>query len=194
MGATTEMYDSLQRELSFEVRCLNWPEYQGETTFREIAGRIIAENQISSGDVVGGSSLGGMIALEIAVMVNSRAVVLIGSALNSDEVNPLLSMLSPLASITPFSLIQTLAGKDDHILSRMFASSDSEFIRAMCKYIPSWPEYSGPPEIVHRIHGKKDHLIKCPQSNCQITENAGHLLAITHPKDCAGFLETVKKT
>jgi esterase/lipase len=189
MGATSEMYGSLKRELSFSAHFLDWPSYQGEISFKEVAERIIAENPIDENDVVCGSSLGGMIALEVSMILNTKSVVLMGSALRNDEINRLLSMISPLASITPLSFIQTIAGKNEEVVSQMFSASDPDFIRSMCKYVSLWPGYLGAIDKVFRIHGKKDHIITCPKSDSDVVENAGHLIAITHAKECAAFLE-----
>ena len=189
MGATSEMYSSLKRELRFNAHLLDWPSYQSEISLKEVAERIIAENPINESDVIGGSSLGGMIALEVSMILNTKAVVLMGSAIRNDEINRLLSMISPLASITPLSFIQVIVGKNEEVVSQMFSASEPDFIRSMCKYVSLWPGYVGPIEKVIRIHGRKDHIIKCPQSDCDVVENAGHLLAITHAKECTAFLE-----
>jgi hypothetical protein len=192
MGATSEMYSSLKRELSFNAHFIDWPRYQSEISFKEVAERIIAENPINENDVIGGSSLGGMVALEVSMILKTRAVVLMGSALKNEEINKLLSIISPLATITPLSFIQTIAGKNDGIVSQMFSASNPDFIRSMCKHVPDWQGYLGPIEKVFRIHGQKDHIITCPNSNCDIIEKAGHLLAITHANECSKFLEKTK--
>lgn len=191
MGASSDMYNSLKKELDFNVDFLNWPKYQNEISYKEVAERIIAENNICETDIIGGSSLGGMIALEIAEIMNSKAVILMGSAMSKAEINKMLSIFSSVASITPISFIQTLSGKNEHIISQMFSDSDSHFIRAMCKYISLWPGYKGNFDKVYRIHGQKDHIITCPKSGCEAIKNAGHLLAITHAKECASFIEKV---
>jgi hypothetical protein len=64
MGATDAMYNGLKHKLGFKVNFLNWPEYHGEKTYADVARRVMKENDISADDVVGGSSLGGMVALE----------------------------------------------------------------------------------------------------------------------------------
>jgi pimeloyl-ACP methyl ester carboxylesterase len=185
------MYNSLRQEIGFEINFLDWPKYKGEKTYGEVAKRIIVEHQIGPNDVVGGSSLGGMVALEIAARLDSKAVALIGSALDPNDIAKLLTMLSPLASITPLSLIQKLAGKHENLVSQMFSDSDPDFIRAMCAYLREWPGYNGSLEKVKRIHGRKDHIIPCPHDGCEVIENAGHLIAITHARECAAFLETI---
>ena len=66
MGATAAMYNGLKHKIGFPIDFLNWPPYRGEKTYADVARRIIAEHAITGNDVVGGSSLGGMVALEIA--------------------------------------------------------------------------------------------------------------------------------
>jgi pimeloyl-ACP methyl ester carboxylesterase len=193
MGATAAMYNGLKHKLDFEIAFLNWPVYRGEKTYADVARRIIKEHDIGKEDVVGGSSLGGMVALEIAQLSNVKAIILMGSALRRKEVQTLLSLLAPLAKAAPITIIQALVGKQRNLVSRMFADSDPEFMRAMCSYLPSWSGYDGPVEKVHRLHGKKDHVIPCPISGCEVVETAGHLLAITHAAETAAFLQRVNR-
>lgn len=193
MGANASMYDLLWKELSFEINFLNWPKYNGEKTYATTAERIIEEYGIKDGDVVGGSSLGGMVATEIARQRKLKAVVLIGSAITKEEVRSLLSLLAPLSAITPISLIQLLVGKHDHIITKMFAEADPEFIRAMCQYLPQWSGVNDAETPLFRLHGQKDQLISCSMNGSEIVPNAGHLLAITHPKECGKFLNKIDK-
>lgn len=193
MGATSVMYDALKEALSFEVRCLDWPAYQGETTFREVAERLIADHQIQPGDVIGGSSLGGMIALEIAKILDSKAVILMGSALCPGDINPLLLSLSPLARCAPFSLFQFFAGRINHVLCRMFVETHPAFMRAMCLHMPAWPGYQGSMDKIFRIHGQRDLVIFCPRSGCEVVPGAGHLVAMTRAKVCAAWLESSRR-
>jgi len=162
MGATSAMYDALRSEIEFEVSFPDWPVYRGEPTYRDVAKRVIDEYAISEGDIVGGASLGGMVALEIAKLRRPKIIVLLGSAVNSREVQSALSILSPLAAAAPVTLMQILAGKHHSLTAKMFSQSDPEFIRKMCLYLPSWPGYSGSRECLFRLHGRKDRIIPCP--------------------------------
>lgn len=192
MGASSAMYEALGRKLDFPVTFVDWPAYGGEKTYADMARRIVAEHSLDSGDVIGGSSLGGMVALEIGQIIRPRAIVLLGSALSSGEVQKLLTMLSPLAAITPIALVQVLAGKQMSLFGTMLAHADPEFIRAMCSYLRLWPGYGGNPGCVHRLHGKKDPVIACPSAGAVTLDGAGHLLAMTHPDETAAFLREVK--
>ena len=64
MGASKEMYQGAW--LKFPgIACINWPRHQGEASLSEVADRLIQEYGITSNDWIDGSSLGGMVAIEI---------------------------------------------------------------------------------------------------------------------------------
>jgi len=191
MGATSKMYDSLRPIMDFEAIFIDWPEYQGEASYEEVAQRVIDEHAITSDDSVGGSSLGGMVALEITHKIKPKNVVLMGSAVCSQEVQALLSILSPLAAITPLGLIQILAGKHKNLVAQMFSDSNPDFIRAMCLYLKFWPGYKGSMGSVFRVHGQKDHVIPCPKTGTEAIDGGGHLIAMTHPKETGRFINKV---
>ena len=190
MGATSAMYDGPWRDLP-DSFAINWPDYQGEKTIADIAARLIAEHNIAPNDSVIGSSLGGIVALEIHAALNLRQVVLLGGAVTRAEINPLLIALAPLAKITPLRLIQHLAGKSTALLSTMYAEVDADFVRAMCIAISNWEGYSGDMSVVTRIHGQRDHIIRCPK-DVETIPNAGHLIAITHAKQCLAIMTEVQ--
>lgn len=192
MGADFSMYDLLRREVSFEINFINWPRYRGEKTFAEVAKRVVEENGIEDGDIVGGSSLGGMIGIEIASLKRVRTLVLFGSAVSPSELNGSLSLFSPLIKIVPISFMQKLAGKYGGTIAKMFAGADAEFIRAMSLYMPEWPGLKDLQTPLFRIHGDKDRVIHCPEIGSEIVKNAGHFLAMTHAKECGTFLNKIQ--
>jgi pimeloyl-ACP methyl ester carboxylesterase len=193
MGASAAMYNALKRNVPFDINYISWPIYSGEKTYADIALRIIQENNISNGDIIGGSSLGGMVALEMTKMIEPRAIVLLGSALHPKEVQKLLTLLSPFAEITPIDFLRMVLGKFSPLVNSVFSQTDTEFIRAMSLYLPLWSGYSGPTDAIYRLHGRKDHIIPCPTKECEIVEEAGHLLPITHAKETSAFLQRVRE-
>ena len=192
MGATAAMYNALRHKLDFEINFINWPRYCGEKSYAEIAERVIKEYKIENGDILGGSSLGGMIALEMGQIIQPKGIILIGSAVSPSEVQGLITKISQMAVIVPISIIQMLAGKQKGLVSKMFADSDTDFIRAVCSYLRSWTGYRGPMEIVYRLHGKQDHVIPCPPFGANVVDNAGHLISMTHASETAAFLAGVR--
>lgn len=186
MGANSNMYTGPWLEIP-NIVFLNWPKYNGEKSLSEVADRVISENNISQSDSVAGSSLGGMVALEIAEKLELNQVYLFGSAVAKTEVNQLLRSLSPLTDITPIKLLQVIAGKYHNEVMNMFSTSEADFIKAMCHAVAEWKGFNGDMSIIKRIHGKKDKVIACPD-NCTTIKDGGHLIAIAHPRDCIKIL------
>ena len=192
MGADAAMYGPAFQELP-KVQYLNWPAYNNEKTIEDISLRIIHEYNITSSDIVGGSSLGGIVAAEIAKHINVKKIVLIGSTVTPDNISPILKKLSVLSEIAPINLIKTFVGKASTIsknhLLKVFGNVDSAFIKAMCKAVFEWSGNPVPHCDYSHIHGAKDFVISPPQTGATIIPDAGHLIAITHEKEVANFLK-----
>lgn len=92
MGADSGMYSGAWRALP-EARFVDWPDYQGEGSLEEVAERIVGQYEIRDGAILVGSSLGGMVACEIARLRSVDQLVLIGSAKKKEEVSDLLSLV-----------------------------------------------------------------------------------------------------
>ena len=89
MGANSKMYPVEKYSILQDVVFADWPKYNGEETLEAMAQSIIHHYDISSEMAVGGSSLGGMVAIEIAKLTDIKHVILIGSARNPENINPL---------------------------------------------------------------------------------------------------------
>ncbi len=189
MGATSEMYGGPWRSLE-NSHAIDWPEYRGEKSVGEVAERLIDKHGIRSEDIVVGSSLGGIVALEIHRRVRTRHVILIGSAVAKDEINAFLLASIPLAEVVPMRMIQHIAGMGFDEVSSMFAKADGEFVRAMCAGVGKWRGYDGSLQDVSRIHGDRDAVIQCPK-NAHVIAGGGHLIAMTHAEECIEIMSAL---
>jgi pimeloyl-ACP methyl ester carboxylesterase len=184
MGADHRMYSAPAWQSLADARFLDWPVHHGETSVAAIADRIIAEAGIANGDIVVGSSLGG-----IARTLSLKSLVLIGSAKNKIEISGLLAALHPLARLAPIEFIQISAGKFPSELTQMFNQSQASFIRAMCAAIFDWSGLDESRIKPVRIHGMRDHVIPIP-AQVDLALDAGHLIAMTHAEECVRFLQS----
>ena len=190
MGADSRMYTDFSpwQELEDTV-FIDWPSWEGENDLTSVARKIIDTHKIPNQQCIIGSSLGGMVALEIAKLADAKCVILLGSAEEKEEINSLLLSLSPLASVTPVKLIQVLTGKYKSRFLEMFRNIDPDFIKHMCLVIKFWPGKESFDRIF-RIHGSKDKVIFQPES-CRLIEGGGHLIAMTHPEECVSFIKEI---
>lgn len=143
---------------------------------------------LSADDVLVGSSLGGMVALELHRLIGCR-VVLLGSALERREINRLALALVPLARVAPWRGMQALAAVANHLPHpkrlefMMFADQDPARLRALIRALAAWDGYQGSPAGIHRIHGRWDPLIPVrPWATYDRLVNAAHLIALEAPE------------
>ncbi|MDH3348668.1 MAG: alpha/beta hydrolase [Desulfobulbaceae bacterium] len=198
MGADSRMYNDNAYKSISGIEFVNWPLYKGEQSISEMAARIIKEKNIDERHIVGGSSLGGVVAAEIANQIKIQKLILIGSTLTPQAINPILKKFHHMAEIAPVDLIQLLAGKAtlsyENILFGMFSQSDSSFIKAMSKAIFKWGGNTKPNCEVCHIHGEIDKVIYPPKDGAEIIWRGGHLIAITHSSVVAKFINKSTKS
>ena len=154
MGANSKMYQGAWLDVN-PATCIDWPSYKGEASLSELAERVAAHYRIKDNDTLIGSSMGGMVALEISKLLHLDRVVLVGSAIDVSEMNLLLTLLTPFVDFAPIEFFQKFAGRHDSLFQQMFASSDAVFMRTMCKAISTWDGYPGNLTRITRIHGEK---------------------------------------
>jgi pimeloyl-ACP methyl ester carboxylesterase len=189
LGGTNAMYGAAWRALP-DTLFPDWPRMPGEITLRTIARAVIDANGIRKSDQIGGSSLGGIVAIEIARILKSERIILIGSARERKEINHFLLNLTPLSQVTPFGFFQIVAGKTTGPLGRMFAGNASRFLREACRGLATWSGMGDLRVDVLRMHGSRDHVIRCPKEGF-IIPGAGHFVAMTHAPECVEIVKSM---
>jgi len=186
MGANASMFGPLWRS-NVQGEFHNWPEWSGEDSIAEIAAVIIKRDRIRPGDTIIGTSLGGIVACEIANQMKLERLILIGSAKNKSEINGILKALHPLLKLTPLTFLKMSASKIPGDLTQMFSQTDPKFLREMTKAVFNW---QGLREDVPttRIHGKKDLVIPPPEKVDSLLDG-GHLIVMTHAKECIDAIQ-----
>ncbi len=186
MGADHRMYRDDWLSLPNFI-AHDWSSYQDEQSLAEVAKSMCAACNICDGDILIGSSLGGMVACEITKIREIPALFLVGSAVDKYEVSHMLAALHSLVKITPIDLLTASARKINNELMQMFSDADSSFIRAMCNAIFKWQGLSDTKTKIHRIHGIHDWVIPVP-AKVDLLLDGGHLIAMAHAKQCAEYV------
>lgn len=186
MGADRRMFPEPWPSLP-DFLAHDWPPYSGEMSIRHVAAALIKARKITDGDVLIGSSLGGIVACEITKMVEIPELYLVGSAVNREEVNGLLAAIHPLVHIAPIDWLRFSAGKIPNDLPQMFAQADAGFLRAMCAAIFKWEGLGVTRTRLYRIHGRRDLVISHP-AKADLLLDGGHLISMTHAPQCVDFI------
>jgi len=129
------------------------------------------------------------VACEITKIRKIETLYLVGSATRKTEISTVLSTLHPLINIAPIEWLRFSAGKIPSELTQMFSETESQFIRAMCSAIFEWQGLLDSATKVYRIHGNKDLIIPAPDK-VDLMIDGGHLISMTHAKQCVEFIRT----
>jgi hypothetical protein len=161
-------------------------------------GRSIA---FSPQDMIGGISLGGMLALEIAKAQGARKIVLIASCRHPSSIRRRFLSFAFIAPLLPPQLIRRgyaliipwlkrkklLSGNSESLFYSMLAQFSPELMRKMPKLIQNWKGCNPNIPIAH-IHGKGDWLIR-PNQATVLIDTQNHLLTLSHPTLVREFLK-----
>ncbi len=180
------MYPGAWRRLP-DCNFIDWPRHDSSETMTDLARYVIAGNDIRAGCTLIGSSLGGMVACEIANLLQVENLVLVGSATSRGEVSTLLKFLHPLMALVPLPMAQKAAAAWSSEITQMFRDSDPAFLRAMTKAIFVWEGLQAHAPRPLRIHGRRDHVIPPPPQTDHLLAG-GHLIAMTHAVQCVDII------
>jgi pimeloyl-ACP methyl ester carboxylesterase len=155
---------------------------------------------------LGGSSMGGMIALEMARRLRPEALFLIGSCRDGRAIAAGRSVIGRVLPRLPTFLYRLgriaaprmvgqwgrMSPGHRRLFLRMLADCSPGFLKWGMTAILSWPgppAGAGPRCPVHHIHGGADPLLP-PRfvKPDEIIEGAGHLIALTRPGRVARFI------
>lgn len=204
MGADARMYDGLRRRgLRFTVP--PWLNPLPGDDLERYARRYVAAGLVQDGDVVGGSSFGGMLAQAIAAHLRPAALVLIGSCRSAAALPALARRLAPWAPATPLGIFTApralgrlalrlgIRRADEiRMVLAMMSATDPRQLRWMCAVAGTWPGARVPPCPVHQLHGRRDRIIPLAGSGAQdVLPAAGHAIALTHPREVAAWLLSI---
>ena len=173
------------------------PIRKGES-LREYARRMAADIGLAPGDVIGGVSLGGMLALEMAKVVPVSGAVIIASATHPRSIRKRFRMWGPLARWVPrfvirriFTLIprilalqNMLAPDGQALLADIMGKFPPEQLQTFPMMILRWPGCE-PPAYFRHIHSDGDWLIRPAGDPATLTLLPGrnHLLTVSHAKE-----------
>jgi hypothetical protein len=172
------------------------PILKGET-LREYAKRMAGEIGLAAGDVIGGVSLGGMLALEMAKTVDVLGVVIIASTTHPRHIRKRFTMWAPLARWVPEALIRRiftaiprilalqnmLSPEGQALLGDIMASHPPALLKTFPKMIVGWPGCE-PPARFRQIHSDGDWLIRPngDPATLAILPGKNHLITVSHPE------------
>jgi pimeloyl-ACP methyl ester carboxylesterase len=185
------------------VRCLDLIPMEPGDTLAIYASRLIRQTDYQATDILGGVSLGGMLALEAARQHGTRALALIASATEPQFIRTVFRALSYVAPEAPEEFLRLVFGGVPKTLHRLGMMSDANrdmlakvmaaFPIALLQRLPpmilAWPGCQ-PVAPLHRLHSSGDWMIRFDgRGQCDgLLPGRHHLLTVSHPRLCRDFL------
>ena len=150
-----------------------------------------------------GLSFGGIIATEIAKIIETEKIILIASAKTKSEIPnyfriagklKLHKLLPPklmkMPNIFSFWFFGTENRNEKKILAEILNDTDENFLKWAIDKIVNWKNEIEHKNLIH-IHGTSDRILPISFVNCQIkVENGGHFMTLNKAKELD---EIVKK-
>lgn len=184
-----------QRPIDAEIEVLRWIPPLLNESFSDYARRLANTIDHSRPFVLGGISLGGMFAQEIAQYANPHGLILLSTCRSNAELPRPYRLIGLSTHVLPvfavnfakrfMSLLRRKFGivsnEQAILLEQMLADTDPRFIRWAVHELLRWrgPNHQDVP-ILH-IHGTHDRVIPPPGTQpTHLVPGAGHIMNITH--------------
>ena len=180
-----------------------WIEPHPGEALREYSRRMAATISPHPDMILGGVSMGGMVALEMAKILKPRGLVLIGSCQRPNEIFGWIRAVASVARYAPalrgnhmkwiakmgMPLMGVCERGHREILLQLAEDLSSKFACWAAGAIVDWPGATPAMCPVLRIHGRRDRMIRCPLESSSanqttaIVAGAGHVLNLTHAEE-----------
>src|SRR5437762_4109537 len=171
LGADHRLFRS-QRAVLPDIVIPAWPPAGADDSLASFAGRFVDSIPKAEGLYLGGSSFGGMVALELASLVQPKGVLLIGSCTSPSAIASLARHMRSLAAALPASAFHPrrwslpfllpkfgrLTREQRELFWSMAAATPAPFLKWGVDAVLSWRP-TPVPVPVHHIHGNDDRLI-----------------------------------
>lgn len=210
MGADSRVFWAQRREMAW-IETPDWIAHVPGESLASYAERWGRELDLAARPaIVGGLSMGGMIALEMARQHGALGVVLLASCRRGCDVSVLLKLSERVCRCLPRIVLDKgrvlgdvflgrggpIPAADRALLCRMAIESDVEFLRWAGRAITGWggcEEFErGRPEVpVVHLHGTGDWAIplrKARRAGTTVIQGGAHVLNMSHPAEVNSVL------
>jgi len=198
MTPSRRLFDRLVPHLENYV-VIDWIAPGRTKTISEYARRLAADAGIDSTCDLVGVSFGGMVAQELAGILDARLCFIVSSISSSDELRPTQRIFSCLPQRADLLILKTIGGVANvwpkqasnaaTVRARKFRGPYGEWFRWATSAALRWCPVPGRSTGFVRIHGDRD--LTFPQAHQHadhVVTGAGHMLAHTHSTELATII------
>ena len=206
LGADTRLYNNIEIPSGYEVIPVDWIEPNKTDTLKTYAQKLIYQYNITKGSIVIGTSLGGMLTIEIGKLVPLNKAILISSIKTIDEAPGYFKVFKklPVFKILPGKIfnsmgfmIKPLFGKmtdgDAWLLNDILSNTSPAFMKWAMGAVVKWDNKTIPPNVYH-IHGDKDLVFPYKNiKNTELVKGGTHIMVYNMAKQVNKLLKNILK-
>jgi pimeloyl-ACP methyl ester carboxylesterase len=192
LAADKRMFKYIQLPAGYEAVFLNWIEPLKKESLRQYAIRLATGINTAEPFVILGLSMGGMMAVEIALRHQPVATILVSSLYSHKQLPRKIRWVSalgvhrwvPISFLKSASVVKrfftTEATADKMMLKQIIKESNTTFIRWAITAMVEWRNEVLPNHLYH-LHGTKDNILPIRYVNPTHTiEKGGHLMVMNN--------------
>ncbi len=201
LGADERLFSQIKPIAGHEIIALPWIHPGDSKTMADYTEKYLAAHPFEQPCIVGGVSLGGMIAQEVAARIPVQKLILISTMASRGELPGLLKlgaalklghiaykpMLEVLAALGDRFTIKSKEGRE--LFYAMIKESNADFLHFASKAILEWQ----PPGIgaaLIRIHGDKDRVFPISRvGDCTVVEGGNHFMIVERGEEIGRLIE-----
>ncbi|MCP4441839.1 MAG: alpha/beta hydrolase [Aureispira sp.] len=207
LGADKSIFQRLDIEVNSQ-KFIEWIVPERCDSIEDYAKKLIQQIDTTKDIILIGVSFGGIIATEIAKLINVEDVILISSAKHFSEI-PLVYRIAGklrLHKILPTKVLKWanpftyfffgMQSKDEKLLLKtILKNTESSFLKWAIDKIVNWKNITYRTNFV-QLHGTKDRILPLPKKkNIIKIEHGGHLMVYQKSIEISEIInQTLKKT
>jgi len=200
LGADRRVFDFLDLH-GFKLIHIDWIKPLEDEKIESYAGRLLEQIKTHRPTLIG-VSFGGMIAIEIAKLIETNKVVLISSAITKAGI-PLhhrlagslwLNKLIPAplyrkANFVVYWLFGVKKKKEKELLKAIMDDADNDFVDWATNRIVNWKNEEVLSNVI-TIHGTADLILPYKKAD-HVVQHGGHLMIVTKAEEVSRIIRKV---
>jgi pimeloyl-ACP methyl ester carboxylesterase len=200
LGADRRVFNFLDLH-GFELIYIDWIKPLGDEKIETYARRLLDQIKSTRPTLIG-ASFGGIIAIEIAKLIETNIVILVSSATTKADIpvryrlagNLLMNKLIPgsfyrKANFVVYWLFGVKKKKEKELLKAIMNDADNDFVDWATNKIPDWDNERLLPNVV-TIHGTADRVLPFRKAD-HVVDNGGHLMIVTKAEEVSRILRKI---
>lgn len=201
VGANDKIFGNLDLQ-GYEVVHLKWPRHKKQEPIQEYVKKLLPQIKKDTEPILIGVSFGGIVAIELAKLINPYKTILISSIKTYHE-RPFKIMfmnavkfhrLVPGKLVVEFRFwLQRVLGKltasDFELIDSMIREADIEFNEWAVDQVIHWQNEDVPANTIH-IHGTNDWIFPHAYiDECHIIKGGTHFMVVNRAKEISKIIQ-----